>query len=79
MKYICDRCGGESDLKEIKTDNVRMGAVVCGKCGAIYPSYYIDPAFKLKMRYMDRNSLNRERKRLLKVHKEDFDKRFKEV
>jgi len=47
--YHCDRCGGDSILEERIVNGVRLGAVVCKDCEAVYPSYFIDKDIRLKM------------------------------
>ena len=74
--YACDVCGGKADLREMNLGRVRMGAVVCDECGEVYPSFYIDPAFRLKMQHISKSDLNKERVRLLKAHEKDFNKWF---
>lgn len=47
--YYCDKCGGESTLREEIINGIRLGAVVCKKCGAVYPSYFINEEISSKM------------------------------
>ena len=47
--YHCDRCGGDSILVERIVNGVRLGAVVCKDCKAVYPSYFINKDIRLKM------------------------------
>lgn len=47
--YRCDKCGGDSTLEERIINGVRLGAVVCTDCEAVYPSYFIDKGIQLKM------------------------------
>ena len=47
--YRCDRCGGDSTLREKVVNGIRLGAVVCTDCETVYPSYFIDRYIRLKM------------------------------